>query len=36
MEVYRAQIQRPGPNALQDHMNPQTMDHMGGGEDDDD
>jgi hypothetical protein len=30
MEVYRAQIQRPGPDALQDHMNPQTMDHMGG------
>jgi hypothetical protein len=27
MEVYRAQIQRPGPDALMDHMNPQTMDH---------
>jgi hypothetical protein len=33
MEVYRAQIQRPGPEGLMDHMNPQTMDHemtMGG------
>jgi hypothetical protein len=30
MEVYRAQIQRPGADARMDHMNPQTMDHMGG------
>ena len=29
MEVYRAQIQRPGPANRQDHMNPQTMDHGG-------